>query len=1054
MKQRFLHLMMLSAMMIFSGGALQAQTDDELITAALATDMASWSFASNEVKVDNRSYYLDDTNGLAEYYSYISYNEEVPEVFAIPAIITYQNKKYVVVSMANKYGSGNGAPNVKQLVLPKSMRRLGRYSLYQFPGVHEFTLPESVEYLDEYVLWRENYVIRFKNPTPPETKGKLSSSNHLKLIVPAASFKAYHDTDYLEDCCVIADDLTKSTYHTGQVDNGELGYIVVANQLPNIVTYSDVNKLIIDKGTIDQNDWYQIRQMRNLVELDISGLSIEEIPATALKDCWQIERVYLNKDLRTINGSAFYNTGVHDLILPEGLTTITGSSVFQNCDSLRSIVIPEGVVSLPSNCFYDCGNLNAVHLPSNLTTMESSCFNNCDLLELNVPGSLKVIPSRAFAYNYRLASVTLNEGLEKIGTYAFTNSAFSNLILPSTVRQITDHAFESNTALSNLQLNEGLEEIDDYAFSNCTSLTEITLPSSLRYCLYYPFYGCSNITRFRSCALIPPTVRSNVISYQAGNIELGVPLWSFQEYMTTPGWLEFQDHLFVDETILPENIVINKEFEFVLTPEQNNSNYKPNIRMLYNDESIDDGFGHTKYERGNLTVSSRSKLNVNNYSMYVSPFAKYDADHSRFYNNYNNTYDSYRTQYNPNSLIVRGEMRAQNQTYNLLLCNDLWQFISFPFDVNMSDIAPVDPLTQWVIRRYDGAARAAQDFDNTWVGLEAGDILEAGKGYVMKCYNNDSKYNYHNNPVEFTLTPVSASLTHQDLFNPNDREITLEENTSEFEQNRSWNLIGNPYPSYFDSRFIDTDSPFLVWDSYNKAYVAFSPIDDDYILNPGEAFFIQRPVDDGEKLLFLNGGRQTYRNPNDLTVKDVKGLRAEQAEREVYNLTLSNGELTDRTRVVVNEKALMKYEISRDAAKFMASDAEVPQLWTVGGSVQYAINERPLMDGVVELGVYCGNAGFYTIALTQNNAPSTLVLEDRLLGNNVELTGEKGYSFNADAGTATGRFFLHISDTADGIKTMATSNEDNTPAYNLAGQPASKKEQGIIIKDGKKLLKK
>ena len=59
----------------------------------------------------------------------------------------------------------------------------------------------------------------------------------------------------------------------------------------------------------------------------------------------------------------------------------------------------------------------------------------------------------------------------------------------------------------------------------------------------------------------------------------------------------------------------------------------------------------------------------------------------------------------------------------------------------------------------------------------------------------------------------------------------------------------------------------MVWDSYYLKYVAFSPVDDDYILNPGEAFFIQRPTAGDGKLVFREGGRQTYRNPNDLTAR-------------------------------------------------------------------------------------------------------------------------------------------------------------------------------------------
>ena len=51
---------------------------------------------------------------------------------------------------------------------------------------------------------------------------------------------------------------------------------------------------------------------------------------------------------------------------------------------------------------------------------------------------------------------------------------------------------------------------------------------------------------------------------------------------------------------------------------------------------------------------------------------------------------------------------------------------------------------------------------------------------------------------------------------------------------------------------------------------------------------------------------------------------------------------TDRTRVVINPEASMDYEMSRDAAKFMSDDKDVPQLFTLDatGSITPSTNDR------------------------------------------------------------------------------------------------------------------
>lgn len=1055
--------MMLAAMLVASSSTLYAQMS-EAMQAAMETDMSTWNFTTTKkVEVDGVTFRfkLDEAQGLAQWLYFDSY-DVTPETLTIPASFTYDEKEYFVVSTGGY--AAYTQRNTTKITLPITMRYLDGYTFYPYENVKVITLPENVEKLGANVFYGwDNKVIHFTRTTPPEMQANsltdYPNNHHMKVYVPSDGFRQY--AKVIEGQCVVAENWQEvnafSAVHTGQCDDGELGYIVVADILPDVRTYAEINKLVIDKGTINETDWYSLRQMPNLIYLDLSGLSIEEIPAGALNGCWQLETIVFPESLKYIRGNALRDTGVGELNFPESLSEITGGDNFRNCDSLTSVVIPDGVTSLPGNCFRACDNLHQVQLPHFLTDIGSECFRQCDLYGITIPGTLTGISSYCFYDNCNMTSVTFEEGVTAyVGYDAFAScerlGESSAVVLPSSMRTINQDAFSGCTTMFSIILNEGLETIENDAFYNCKGLTRIVLPSSLIYCLDHPFYGCDNIVEITCKSLLPPTVRNNVITYTARNIKLKVPLWSFQEYMTTPGWLEFQANLVIDSDIRPENVYINKEFEFVLGEDQNLKDYEPNIRLFYNSDEIDDGFGHTKYERGNLTISSRSKLKINDFSMHFSPYAKYHADRSRFYSGVN--YDTYRTQYNPNSLIVRGELRAENQTINLMVYNDRWQFISFPFDVIMSDIVPEDNLTQWVVRYYDGAERAAQHFDNTWKNLTSSDILEAGKGYIMKCYLN----NPQNNLVRFTVTPVTESLNHQSLFNSNDFTTELADYPTENQlltSDRSWNLIGNPYPCYYDTRYMDTEAPFLVWDSYYLKYVAFSPVDDDYILTPGEAFFIQRPTAGDGKLVFREGGRQTYRNPNDLTVSEAREFAfGTSSSRTVLNIILTGEETSDRTRIVFNDKAEMGYEVSRDAALFAAMSSEASQIWTANGSVRYAINERPLGDGIVELGVTCGKTGTYTIALGANSGVESVMLQDRLTGKTVAISTEQGYTFQSSAGSIAGRFFISGSQ-ADAIESLSpTLSEGDGAVYDLSGRRVNADEKGIVIKNGIKMLNK
>jgi len=92
------------------------------------------------------------------------------------------------------------------------------------------------------------------------------------------------------------------------------------------------------------------------------------------------------------------------------------------------------------------------------------------------------------------------------------------------------------------------------------------------------------------------------------------------------------------------------------------------------------------------------------------------------------------------------------------------------------------------------------------------------------------------------------------------------------------------------------------------------------------AFFIQKPVEMKE-ISFSAEGRQL-----NATVRQRTTTRSTVSpNRTVFNFTLNDDTYTDRTRVVINPEASMDYEMSRDAAKFMSDDKDVPQLFTLDG---------------------------------------------------------------------------------------------------------------------------
>ena len=64
---------------------------------------------------------------------------------------------------------------------------------------------------------------------------------------------------------------------------------------------------------------------------------------------------------------------------PSSVTSI-GSSAFDNCYALSSVVISSSVTSIGSAAFIGCYALSSVVIPSSVTSIGSSAFNNCSAL--------------------------------------------------------------------------------------------------------------------------------------------------------------------------------------------------------------------------------------------------------------------------------------------------------------------------------------------------------------------------------------------------------------------------------------------------------------------------------------------------------------------------------------------------------------------------------------------------------------------------------------------------------------------------------------------------
>ena len=124
------------------------------------------------------------------------------------------------------------------------------------------------------------------------------------------------------------------------------------------------------------------------------------------------------------------------VVVPDGVTEIGEEAFYGFFDmfNLRlDVTLPSSVKVVGKSAFME-STLTSISLPEGLTTIEDEAFSECtQLTSVKLPGTLKTIGYGAFDYCTKLSSVTLPSGLKEIGQNAFSFCPISRIDIPAGV---------------------------------------------------------------------------------------------------------------------------------------------------------------------------------------------------------------------------------------------------------------------------------------------------------------------------------------------------------------------------------------------------------------------------------------------------------------------------------------------------------------------------------------------------------------------------------------------------------------------------------------------
>lgn len=188
-----------------------------------------------------------------------------------------------------------------------------------------------------------------------------------------------------------------------------------------------------------------------------------------------------------------------DLVIPTKIwghpVSAIGSSAFNGCKNLVSVIIPEGVKSLSNYAFANCTALKSVTIPSTVASVGTAAFSGCTSLSnvyisdvaawcnINFYDSNNSNPlyyaTKLYVNNSLVTSVSIPAGVTTIPSYAFSCENITDITIPSSVTSIESHAFYSCKNLKSMTIPNSVTEIGMSAFGACDTLKNISVPASV-----------------------------------------------------------------------------------------------------------------------------------------------------------------------------------------------------------------------------------------------------------------------------------------------------------------------------------------------------------------------------------------------------------------------------------------------------------------------------------------------------------------------------------------------------------------------------------------------
>ena len=416
--------------------------------------------------------------------------------------------------------------SVKKIILPQTLKEIGKKAFSRCENLSEINIPESLEYIGQKAFYE---TALYENDELWENGGFYVDNILIKVSArPEGCFYVREGTRGVASNAFTGSGVTE---------------VVLPDSIYNLYSYafddSDVTAVNIPSGMKTINDYAFANS--KITSISIPD-SVESIGRGAFYECANLMEISVPNHITGIRSYAFTESGLTYAGI-ENENVILGEDVFLGCNNLENITMPLAVIKkidknvlrnsvkcitltsddpIDDYMFYNCHNLQEIYILDGVTSIGNYAFSGCEnLRSVNLPGELINIGYRAFADCTKIRKINLPNGLVSISDEVFSGCTdLTEIMIPNSVERIGHGALynteiynnsghwengvlyvgniliEASSNINNAYIiDNGTRLIANHAFANIEKLNYVTIPDSVTDIGYGAFYNCINLRR-------------------------------------------------------------------------------------------------------------------------------------------------------------------------------------------------------------------------------------------------------------------------------------------------------------------------------------------------------------------------------------------------------------------------------------------------------------------------------------------------------------------------------------------------------------------------------